>query len=59
MWLQLYLYKFRGLIIRTLELTYLNSKLLFFVFPVQFYKNLSTCLEDVVWKTEEDMQEMK
>ncbi|KAG8371034.1 hypothetical protein BUALT_Bualt13G0045000 [Buddleja alternifolia] len=25
----------------------------------KFYKNLSTCLEDVVWKTEEDMQEMK
>ncbi|XP_022892493.1 CBL-interacting serine/threonine-protein kinase 3-like [Olea europaea var. sylvestris] len=23
----------------------------------KFYKNLSTCLEDVVWKTEEDMQE--
>lgn len=26
---------------------------------LQFYKNLSTCLEDVVWKTEEDMQETK
>ncbi|PKI73275.1 hypothetical protein CRG98_006213 [Punica granatum] len=25
----------------------------------KFYKNLSTSLEDVVWKTEEDMQEMK
>lgn len=25
----------------------------------KFYKHLSTCLEDVVWKTEEDMQEMK
>ncbi|XP_047973489.1 CBL-interacting serine/threonine-protein kinase 3-like [Salvia hispanica] len=25
----------------------------------KFYKNLSTCLEDVVWKTEEDMQQMK
>ncbi|KAL0437159.1 UNVERIFIED_CONTAM: CBL-interacting serine/threonine-protein kinase [Sesamum radiatum] len=25
----------------------------------KFYKNLSTCLEDVVWKTEEEMQEMK
>ncbi|CAB4283651.1 unnamed protein product [Prunus armeniaca] len=25
----------------------------------KFYKNLSTCLEDVVWKTEEDMQEVK
>ncbi|XP_048230271.1 CBL-interacting protein kinase 32 isoform X1 [Ricinus communis] len=25
----------------------------------KFYKNLSTCLDDVVWKTEEDMQEMK
>ncbi|XVE59826.1 hypothetical protein DITRI_Ditri05aG0078000 [Diplodiscus trichospermus] len=25
----------------------------------KFYKNLSTCLEDVVWKTEEDMQETK
>ncbi|KAK9943353.1 hypothetical protein M0R45_008963 [Rubus argutus] len=25
----------------------------------KFYKNLSACLEDVVWKTEEDMQEMK
>ncbi|KAK2971918.1 hypothetical protein RJ640_011699 [Escallonia rubra] len=24
-----------------------------------FYKNLSTCLDDVVWKTEEDMQETK
>ncbi|KAL0435298.1 UNVERIFIED_CONTAM: CBL-interacting serine/threonine-protein kinase [Sesamum radiatum] len=23
----------------------------------KFYKNLSTCLEDVVWKTEDDMQE--
>jgi hypothetical protein len=31
----------------------------FLLSPVQFYKNLSTCLEDVVWKTEEDMQEMK
>ncbi|KAG9157020.1 hypothetical protein Leryth_009053 [Lithospermum erythrorhizon] len=25
----------------------------------KFYKNLSTCLEDVVWKTEEDMQQVK
>ncbi|XP_011042034.1 PREDICTED: CBL-interacting protein kinase 32-like isoform X3 [Populus euphratica] len=25
----------------------------------KFYKKLSTCLDDVVWKTEEDMQEMK
>ncbi|XP_030522589.1 CBL-interacting serine/threonine-protein kinase 3 [Rhodamnia argentea] len=25
----------------------------------KFYKNLSTCLEDVVWKTEEDMQGRK
>ncbi|KAH7561366.1 hypothetical protein JRO89_XS10G0216900 [Xanthoceras sorbifolium] len=25
----------------------------------KFYKNLSTCLEDVVWKTEEDMQQNK
>ncbi|KAL3611037.1 hypothetical protein D5086_002057 [Populus alba] len=25
----------------------------------KFYKNLSTCLDDVVWKTEEDMQETK
>ncbi|XP_040991797.1 CBL-interacting serine/threonine-protein kinase 3 isoform X1 [Juglans microcarpa x Juglans regia] len=25
----------------------------------KFYKSLSTCLDDVVWKTEEDMQEMK
>ncbi|VVA33088.1 PREDICTED: CBL-interacting [Prunus dulcis] len=25
----------------------------------KFYKNLSTCLEDVVWKTEEDMQKVK
>ncbi|KAL3828676.1 hypothetical protein ACJIZ3_017478 [Penstemon smallii] len=25
----------------------------------KFYKNLSTSLEDVVWKTEEEMQEMK
>ncbi|KAK8990931.1 hypothetical protein V6N11_061964 [Hibiscus sabdariffa] len=25
----------------------------------KFYKNLSTCLEDVVWKTEEDMKETK
>ncbi|PPS09976.1 hypothetical protein GOBAR_AA10679 [Gossypium barbadense] len=25
----------------------------------KFYKNLSTCLEDVVWKTEEDMKEVK
>ncbi|KZV55149.1 hypothetical protein F511_30339 [Dorcoceras hygrometricum] len=25
----------------------------------KFYKNLSTSLQDVVWKTEEDMQEMK
>ncbi|XP_021674049.2 CBL-interacting protein kinase 32 isoform X1 [Hevea brasiliensis] len=25
----------------------------------KFYKNLSTCLDDVVWKTEDDMQEMK
>ncbi|GMI97361.1 CBL-interacting protein kinase 3, SNF1-RELATED PROTEIN KINASE 3.17 [Hibiscus trionum] len=25
----------------------------------KFYKNLSTCLEDVVWKTEEDMEETK
>ncbi|KAG5517266.1 hypothetical protein RHGRI_037878 [Rhododendron griersonianum] len=25
----------------------------------KFYQNLSTCLEDVVWKTEEEMQEMK
>ncbi|XP_022890726.1 CBL-interacting serine/threonine-protein kinase 3-like [Olea europaea var. sylvestris] len=25
----------------------------------KFYKNLSTSLEDVIWKTEEDMQEMK
>ncbi|XP_050237557.1 CBL-interacting serine/threonine-protein kinase 3 isoform X3 [Mercurialis annua] len=25
----------------------------------KFYKNLSTSLDDVVWKTEEDMQEMK
>ncbi|KAK4441400.1 CBL-interacting serine/threonine-protein kinase [Sesamum alatum] len=25
----------------------------------KFYKNLSTCLQDVVWKTVEDMQEMK
>ncbi|KAH6834286.1 CBL-interacting protein kinase 3 [Perilla frutescens var. hirtella] len=25
----------------------------------KFYKNLSTCLEDVVWKTEEDMHQMK
>ncbi|KZV30596.1 CBL-interacting serine/threonine-protein kinase [Dorcoceras hygrometricum] len=24
----------------------------------KFYKNLSTCLEDVVWKTEEEMKEM-
>ncbi|KAG6631909.1 hypothetical protein CIPAW_13G121800 [Carya illinoinensis] len=24
----------------------------------KFYKSLSTCLDDVVWKTEEDMQEM-
>ncbi|GMI81618.1 CBL-interacting protein kinase 3, SNF1-RELATED PROTEIN KINASE 3.17 [Hibiscus trionum] len=24
-----------------------------------FYKSLSTCLEDVVWKTEEDMKEVK
>ncbi|MFQ6631667.1 hypothetical protein Gotur_008800, partial [Gossypium turneri] len=24
----------------------------------KFYKNLSTCLEDVVWKTEEDMKEV-
>ncbi|KAL8480104.1 hypothetical protein ACS0TY_026871 [Phlomoides rotata] len=24
----------------------------------KFYKNLSTCLEDVVWKTEEEMQDM-
>jgi hypothetical protein len=23
--------------------------------PLQFYKKLSTCLEDVVWKTEDDM----
>ncbi|MBA0684100.1 hypothetical protein Goari_025707 [Gossypium aridum] len=27
--------------------------------PMRFYKNLSTCLEDVVWKTEEDMKEVK
>lgn len=26
---------------------------------MQFYKNLSTSLDDVVWKTEEDMQEMR
>ncbi|KAK3008091.1 hypothetical protein RJ639_013773 [Escallonia herrerae] len=32
--------------------------LLYFLFLV-FYKNLSTCLDDVVWKTEEDMQETK
>ncbi|KAK3408395.1 hypothetical protein EUGRSUZ_J00641 [Eucalyptus grandis] len=25
----------------------------------KFYKNLSTCLEDVVWKTEEEMQDRK
>ncbi|VFQ94060.1 unnamed protein product [Cuscuta campestris] len=25
----------------------------------KFYKNLSTCLEDVVWRTEDDMQEAK
>ncbi|KAK8513405.1 hypothetical protein V6N13_002149 [Hibiscus sabdariffa] len=25
----------------------------------KFYKSLSTCLEDVVWKTEEDMKEVK
>ncbi|XP_024442332.1 CBL-interacting protein kinase 32 isoform X4 [Populus trichocarpa] len=25
----------------------------------KFYKSLSTCLDDVVWKTEEDMQETK
>ncbi|KAJ6691624.1 NON-SPECIFIC SERINE/THREONINE PROTEIN KINASE [Salix purpurea] len=25
----------------------------------KFYKHLSTCLDDVVWKTEEDMQETK
>ncbi|KAL4331963.1 hypothetical protein GQ457_07G043210 [Hibiscus cannabinus] len=25
----------------------------------KFYKSLSTCLEDVVWKTEEDMNEVK
>ncbi|KAF8398136.1 hypothetical protein HHK36_017062 [Tetracentron sinense] len=25
----------------------------------KFYKKLSTCLKDVVWKSEEDMQEMK
>ncbi|KAL8055615.1 hypothetical protein ABFX02_04G067700 [Erythranthe guttata] len=25
----------------------------------KFYKSLSTCLEDVVWKTEEDMQQTK
>ncbi|XP_051142906.1 CBL-interacting protein kinase 32-like [Andrographis paniculata] len=25
----------------------------------KFYENLSTCLQDVVWKTEEDMQETK
>ncbi|KAF4357781.1 hypothetical protein G4B88_025016 [Cannabis sativa] len=25
----------------------------------KFYKNLSTCLEDIVWKTEEDMQSTK
>ncbi|OMO77941.1 hypothetical protein COLO4_24926 [Corchorus olitorius] len=25
----------------------------------KFYKNLSTCLEDVVWKTDDDMQEVK
>lgn len=28
------------------------------VSPMQFYKNLSTCLEDVVWKTDEDIQEI-
>lgn len=30
-----------------------------YVSSLQFYKNLSTSLEDVVWKTEEDMQETK
>ncbi|KAJ8750009.1 hypothetical protein K2173_013924 [Erythroxylum novogranatense] len=25
----------------------------------KFYKNLSTCLEDVVWRTEDDMQEVE
>ncbi|KAG5629032.1 hypothetical protein H5410_000749 [Solanum commersonii] len=25
----------------------------------KFYKNLSTCLDNVVWKTEQDMEEKK
>lgn len=31
----------------------------YLMFSMQFYKNLSTCLDDVVWKSEDDMQEMK
>lgn len=41
----------------TLVLLFVDVSLGFF--PSQFYQNLSTCLEDVVWKTEEEMQEMK
>lgn len=40
-------------VVKMIHLCFLWSVML------QFYKNLSTCLEDVVWKTEEDMQEMK
>lgn len=36
--------------------TFLN---LFVVSSPQFYKNLSTSLDNVVWKTEDDMQETK
>lgn len=35
------------------------NKLTQITFYMQFYKNLSNSLDDVVWKTDEDMREVK
>lgn len=37
----------------------LNKLIHIIYLSMQFYKNLSNSLDDIVWKTEEDMQKVK